>query len=167
MIGNLTLEIDLANGTWKVYINGGADVLGTFDTNHLKGFDRYQATFQQFSNGDYIDVDEISVDVTSNSGTVTLEPATGYYTTSQDGETILHENLADIFHTNGNLLAKFANISGQSDWNWTNNVQFVGAEAPLVQSTETLVGTNASAVTSAWLANGAASVTLPDGTRRL
>ena len=99
-----TLTIDLANGTWTGNINGGADVLGTFDTSHIKGFDRYQSTFQQFSNGDYIDVDEISVDVTSNSGTVTLEPVTGYYSTSQDGETILHENLVDIFHTNGNLL---------------------------------------------------------------
>ena len=73
--------------------------------------------------------------------------------------------MVDIFHTNGNLLAKFANISGQSDWNWTNNFQFVGPETPLVQSTETLVGTNASAVTSAWLANGAASVTLGDGSQ--
>ena len=160
-----TLTIDLANGTWTGNINGGADVLGTFDTSHIKGFDRYQSTFQQFSENDYIDVDEISVDVTSNSGTVILEPVTGYYSTSQDGETILHENLVDIFHTNGNLLAKFANISGQSDWNWTNNVQFVGPETPLVPSTETLVGTNASAVTSAWLANGAASVTLGDGSQ--
>ena len=62
-----TLTIDLANGTWTGNINGGADVLGTFDTSHIKGFDRYQSTFQQFSNGDYIDIDEISVDVTSNS----------------------------------------------------------------------------------------------------
>ena len=161
------LEIYLNTGVWKAYVNEAeeATASGTFDTNHLKGFDRYQATFQQFSANDYIDIDEISVGAISTAGSNLLEPVGGYYTTVQDGATVLHDSLGDIFHTNGNIMAKFANISGVSTWNWTNNVQFVGVEAPYVDSTETVVGTNAAAVTSAWLANEAASVTLPDGTR--
>ena len=159
------LTLDLANGMWEASINGADSASGTFNTSHIKGFDRYQSNFQQFSTGDYIDIDEISVNVESNAGQTLLEPVTGYYTTIQDTTTILHDSLTDIFHTNGNVMAKFANISGQSEWNWTNNVQFVGVEAPYIPSTETLVGTNASAVTSAWLVNEAASVTLGDGSR--
>ena len=160
-----SLEVHLATGVWKGFINGVQETAGTFDTNHIKGFDRYQVTFQKFADGDYIDVDEISVDVTSTAGTNILEPVSGYYTTVQDGESVLHDTLNDIYHTNGNIMAKFVNIGGQSSWNWTNNVQLVGAEAPYIESTETLVGTNAAAVTSPWLMNEAASVTLPDGSR--
>ena len=64
------LEIYLNTGVWKAYVNGAeeATASGTFDTNHLKGFDRYQATFQQFSANDYIDIDEISVGAISTAG---------------------------------------------------------------------------------------------------
>ncbi|MEC8753151.1 MAG: hypothetical protein VXX25_01050 [Verrucomicrobiota bacterium] len=159
------LVVDLSAGTWVAKLDGVETKNGTFNQAHLKGFDRYQTTFQNFSNGDYIDIDEISVSVESNAGQTLLEPVGGYYSTIQDGSGILHTTLTDIYHTNGNVLAKFANVAGQTEWNWTNNVQFIGAEAPFVQSTETLVGTNAAPVTSPWLANEAASVTLGDGSR--
>ena len=66
------LSIDLAGGTWAAQINDQAEVTGTFDTSHLNGFDRYQTTFQQFSQGDYIDVDQISVNVIPEPASVSL-----------------------------------------------------------------------------------------------
>ena len=66
------LSIELAGGTWAAQINDQAEVTGTFDTSHLNGFDRYQTTFQQFSQGDYIDVDQISVNVIPEPASVSL-----------------------------------------------------------------------------------------------
>ena len=90
------LTLDLANGMWDASINGVDSASGTFNTSHIKGFDRYQSNFQQFSTGDYIDIDEISVNVESNAGQTLLEPVTGYYTTIQDTTTILHDSLSLI-----------------------------------------------------------------------
>jgi hypothetical protein len=66
------LSMDLAAGTWAASINGVEEADGTFDTSHINGFDRYQATFQQFSNGDYIDIDEISVNVIPEPASVSM-----------------------------------------------------------------------------------------------
>jgi hypothetical protein len=64
--------MDLAAGTWAASINGVEETTGTFNTDHIKGFDRYQSTFQQFSNGDYIDIDEISVNVIPEPASVSM-----------------------------------------------------------------------------------------------
>ena len=66
------LSMDLAAGTWSASINGVEETTGTFDTAHINGFDRYQSTFQQFSNGDYIDIDEISVSVIPEPASVSM-----------------------------------------------------------------------------------------------
>ena len=186
-----TLDIDLAAGSWSAQINDQDAETGTFETDDIQGIDRYQTAFTQWSTGDYIDLDQIAIDVSAAvEEPEVLQPVSGYYTTTQgaenyvkanssqtengngsrnilaydDTQTILHTELASIFHTNGNLLAKFANVPGESEWNWTNNVQLVGDEVAYVASTETLVGTNASPVTSAWKVNEAESVKIADGT---
>jgi len=66
------LSINLGTGDWSGSVNGVEEATGTFNTDHIKGFDRYQATFQQFSNGDYIDIDEISVSVIPEPASVSM-----------------------------------------------------------------------------------------------
>jgi hypothetical protein len=56
------MMLSLDTGTWGVTINGGAAVEGTFDTSKIAAFDRYQAAFQQFSDGDYLDIDTLEVE---------------------------------------------------------------------------------------------------------
>lgn len=56
------MMLSLDTGTWGVTINGGAAVEGTFDTSKIAAFDRYQAPFQQFSDGDYLDIDTLEVE---------------------------------------------------------------------------------------------------------
>ena len=66
------LSLNLGTGDWTGSVNGVEEATGTFDTSHINGFDRYQATFQQFSDGDYIDIDEISVNVIPEPASVSM-----------------------------------------------------------------------------------------------
>ena len=66
------LSINLGTGDWSGSVNGVEEATGTFNTDHIKGFDRYQSTFQQFSDGDYIDIDQISVNVIPEPASVSM-----------------------------------------------------------------------------------------------
>ena len=72
-----TLALDLAAGAWSAQIDDQEAVDGLFDTSHIVGIDRYQAAFQQFSNEDYIDIDEISVSVIPEPATIGLLAGVG------------------------------------------------------------------------------------------
>ena len=69
---DITLSLALASGTWSATVNDGAAVTGTFNTDHIKGIDRYQMGFATMSSGDYIDIDEISVSVIPEPASVSL-----------------------------------------------------------------------------------------------
>ena len=74
---DITLSLALASGTWSATVNDGAAVTGTFNTDHIKGIDRYQMGFATMSSGDYIDIDEISVSVIPEPASVSLVALAG------------------------------------------------------------------------------------------
>ena len=56
------LALNLDTGAWGATINGGTAVTGTFDNTKITAIDRYQAAFQQFSDGDHVDIDLLEVE---------------------------------------------------------------------------------------------------------
>ena len=56
------LALNFGTGAWGVTINGGSAITGTFDHTKLGAIDRYQAAFQQFSDGDFLDIDLLEVE---------------------------------------------------------------------------------------------------------
>ena len=153
------LELNYSAGTWEVFINGVSEQTGTFDKSKVTGFDRLQAAFGNFINGDYVTVDEIKIESISPDAPA-LEPLSGWYYSSQNGVTSLYE-ASDGYnqHTNGNMAIIFNDVVGQSTWDYNSDpVIQAGSENFFAASSDSVPGTNATQITSIWKANTTGTV---------
>ena len=153
------LEINYATGTWEAFIDGASETSGTFDKSALTGFDRLQAAFANFDNGDYVTLDEIKIEYITTEAPA-IEPLSGWYYSTQNGITSVYNSLTGYnAHTNGNMAVVFNDISGQSSWNHsTDPIVFAASETFFPAASASVPGTNATQITSVWKANTTGTV---------
>ena len=152
-------EMDLSSGLWTLDMNGVEEAVGTFSTANIKGFDRYGIVFNNFDTGDYLEIDEMKIESIVSTEQV-LEAVSGYYYTVQDGGNLVFGSPTGYpAHTNGNMAVVFNDVADTTSWNYTNNpISYAASETLIVPSTTTLVGTNATKVSSIWTANTTGTV---------
>ena len=153
----IELRLNTETGDFAVDhgINGATPTLaatGVIKTGDqgLNGIDATQTVYENVSNGDSIDIDDITISLINTSVEV-LDPVDVYYQVTSAGTNVFNDLSGYTPNTNGNLIFKTAPSLGVSELNWTNFIREAGGAVQWSASTPTVAGTNATAIASAWV----------------